>query len=117
MAAEGEVSEAGFVTAALAEEEADLAASRGLDIFGGLEGLEWGRIEAVNRAVLRPGQLYVVRNRSGSRGGQIADMSMDTRNPYEPDSRTGQHLILQHRTLQDNEVRDKGAGAGGEALH
>ena len=31
----GEVSEAGLVTAALAEEEADLAASRGLDIFGG----------------------------------------------------------------------------------
>lgn len=44
----GEVSEAGLVTAALADEEADLAASRGLDIVAEVEGLEWGRIEAVD---------------------------------------------------------------------
>ena len=37
----GEFSEAGFVTADSAVEEADLAASRGLDMFAGLvEGLE-----------------------------------------------------------------------------
>ena len=32
-----EFSEAGFVTADLADEEVDLAASRGLDIFAGLD--------------------------------------------------------------------------------
>ena len=36
----GEFSEAGLVTAALAEEEADLAASRGLDMSARLEELD-----------------------------------------------------------------------------
>ena len=85
--------------------------------MGGLEELEWGRIEAVDRLVLRPGQLYVVRSRSGSWLAQMGDTLMDTRNSSESDYRTGQHLILPDRTLQEeqgNEVRDK--GAGGEAL-
>ena len=91
----GEVSEAGFVTADLAVEEADLAASRGLDIFAtGLEGLEMAKeIETVDRVVVRPGQLYVVRSRSGSRRGQNG-VGDEESSMNEPDCRTGnQHLI------------------------
>ena len=55
----GEFSEAGLVTAALAEEEADLAASRGLDSSAGLEDRDGEEIEAAADQVVLPPRAIV----------------------------------------------------------